>query len=535
MPRRTPESATLQVDPSRRRRTARWTSLTLIAFSLFYFAETLLRASEKWLWYDELCTYYICRLPSFKDSWAAVMHGADFNPPLFYLIYRTFMRVFGDGRIGMRLAPILGFWILCLCLFWIVNRRVGLSGGLVAMVLPLLTGAYAYAYEARAYGLLLGFFGLAILFWQKWEDQPKESRWLIGLALSLQAAFLIHCYAIVAVTPFVLVELYRSKRNRQIEWRVWVAILLPLAIACVSFIPLLRAYAPLKTYGFNAYFPSTISRIPVFFEILLGYSLLLAIAAIGLFAFDAVFDHGSADPVIEQPRLNNARADIILALAFLGMPFYGLIVAKVVKGPYVFRYFETAVIGFCLALAFGAGFRMRKRAAAIFTALVIAMAAFLFVLLIDHRVKGVGEELYEPSIKSFLSTDPHDPLKFYPLLHSSAYQSLPIAVPSIIQFLYLVHYWPEGIPHLYPVEVSSTSASYLLTRNVREGARVSYNPEVTFDRFVEQHPDFLVYTDSDDTAGIIAYLITHGAEIRSCTRDPYGNTMSQFHMPAQHH
>jgi hypothetical protein len=34
------------------------------------------------------------------------------------------------------------------------------------MLFPLITNAYPYAYEARPYGLLLGFCGLSLLCWQ---------------------------------------------------------------------------------------------------------------------------------------------------------------------------------------------------------------------------------------------------------------------------------------------------------------------------------------------------------------------------------
>ncbi len=534
MPTRTSESATLRVDPSRGPSAARWTSITLIVFSLFYFAETLLRASEKWLWYDELCTYYICRLPSFKDTWAAVLHGADYNPPLFYLIHRTFMRIFGDGRIAMRLPEILSFWVLCLCLFWIVKRRTGLLGGIVAMLLPLLTGAYFYAYEARPHGLVLGFFGLAVLFWQRWEDQPQNSRWLLWFALSLQAAFLTHCYAIVSLVPFGIVELFRAWRNRKIEWRVWIAMLLPLAIACVSFIPLLKAYGSIKS--FTGVFPASVRQIPACYETLLQFSLLLALFTVGLFAFDAIFKK-ETDASGQRPPTRNRSAASVLAVAFLGMPVYGLILAKVVGGPYLSRYFATVIIGAALAFGFGVGLNIRARVAAAFTGVLAAIAISSFLLLVYHRIKGVGEQLYEPVTHSLLSTDPHDPLKFFPVLQSNANSSLPIVVPAVPALLYLVHYWPAAIPRLYGVEGSTKSTSYLLNRNVREWARVNFNREDTFDHFTSEHPDFLVYTDVgtpySNTNSLLTYLVSKGAELRSFQLNGYGGAVSQFHMPAK--
>src|SRR5581483_2879451 len=109
------------------------------AFTIYYFADILLRASEKYFWYDELVTVYLCRLPTLGDIHQAVIHATDFNPPLFYLITRAAQSLAGEGLIATRLPEILGFWILCLALFAFVYRRAGLMAGFIAMALPVLT------------------------------------------------------------------------------------------------------------------------------------------------------------------------------------------------------------------------------------------------------------------------------------------------------------------------------------------------------------------------------------------------------------
>src|SRR5277367_3447932 len=66
-----------------------WGGITGIAlFSVLYFADIFLKASRKCFWFDELFTVYLCRLPDFKSTWTAVVHGADFNPPMLYLLTR---------------------------------------------------------------------------------------------------------------------------------------------------------------------------------------------------------------------------------------------------------------------------------------------------------------------------------------------------------------------------------------------------------------------------------------------------------------
>ena len=81
-----------------------WVTIAgIILVSVVYFTDIFLKASHKCFWFDELFAVYLCRLPSFTSTWSAVMHGADFNPPLFYLLTRGSQRLFGEGLIATRL------------------------------------------------------------------------------------------------------------------------------------------------------------------------------------------------------------------------------------------------------------------------------------------------------------------------------------------------------------------------------------------------------------------------------------------------
>ena len=109
--------------------------LAVCCFSLFYFIDIGLRASAKYFWLDELCTVYLCRLPDLGLVHQAVLHGTDFNPPLFYILTRLANAAFGDGLVISRLPAIVGVWLLCVSLFAMVWRRSGWVPGVVAMLL----------------------------------------------------------------------------------------------------------------------------------------------------------------------------------------------------------------------------------------------------------------------------------------------------------------------------------------------------------------------------------------------------------------
>src|SRR4051812_15622134 len=74
--------------------------LILAVFSLLYFPDIILRSSGKSFWFDEIYTVNVCRLPSFVDIQQAILHGADYNPSLFYVMTRFTGGPFGYDLIG---------------------------------------------------------------------------------------------------------------------------------------------------------------------------------------------------------------------------------------------------------------------------------------------------------------------------------------------------------------------------------------------------------------------------------------------------
>jgi len=195
-------------------------SAGIALISAIYFTDVFIRASHKYFWFDELLTTYLCRLPDFKSTWAAVLGGADFNPPLFYLLTRGAQRLFGEGLIATRLPSMVGVWIFGLCLFLFVAKRVGTSSGFIAGIFPFFTLAQYYAYEARPHGMVLGWCGLTLVCWQRSAEGRARNLWLAGFGLCLVGALLSHVYAVYLLFPFVLVEIYNILLRGRPNWRI---------------------------------------------------------------------------------------------------------------------------------------------------------------------------------------------------------------------------------------------------------------------------------------------------------------------------
>lgn len=468
--------------------------ISLLVFTLFYFADVCLRASSKYFWYDEILTLYFSRLPDLHALWGALHSGIESNPPAFHLLTRATEAIFGEGLIATRLPEIVGFWVMCLCLFTFVERRAGLIAGLTAMTLPMLTGAYYYAYEARPPILIAALASLALICWDNARSSPQRNRWMLGFGFALFAALMLHCYAILLTIPFGLSELTRDIRNRRINWPFWVALTLPLLPAIALYVPLTHAFGAIsKGTHFGSFEP-------VWPQILKSYVFLvqpcsaILLGALVLFAFDR--SNQPPHSTLEEGNTRFTWQDGLLLLAFLTFPVFGVLLGKILHTPYSTRYFLSALLGISIPFAVLAGVRPHRRwIARLVLSLIVLALALNFIRLVKHQLAGSGELVAEPSTQTRLNTVPGQPLYLHPLIVGiSGDHSTPIFVLSSLDFLYLLQYAPDLAPRLYFVQ-------YAQDMNLRElheflpWSPVKYNQTRIGLDLLQSHATLYIYGD----------------------------------------
>lgn len=196
--------------------------VVLLILSLVYASGAVLQARGKPLWFDEIITVIAASEPDARSTWNAASK-VDANPPLPHVLTHFSMTVFGKNEVGARVPAIAGFWIFCLCLFRF-TRRLGVFYAMAAMLIPVATGAYRYALEARAYGAELALCGLALVAWQAAAEGRRRMLSLPLLTVSLAAALLCHYYAVLMFLPIAAGEAVRTRRARRIDWPVWIAL-----------------------------------------------------------------------------------------------------------------------------------------------------------------------------------------------------------------------------------------------------------------------------------------------------------------------
>jgi Dolichyl-phosphate-mannose-protein mannosyltransferase len=453
----------------------------LCGFSIFYLISTSLIAARKLMWNDELFTFYISRLPTLSEMWSAVVTGADQSAPFFFMITRASLWLFGENHLATRLPEVLGFWLMSLCLFRFVAKRSSALHGFTAMLFPLVTTAYNYAYEARPYGLVLGFSALSLLCWQSAADGRYRKLPLVGLALSSAAAVSNHYYAVLLLFPLALGEVVRSVSRRRIDWPVWIAFGIAVTPLLV-FIPVIEAA---KTYTAHFWAQAYWKSLPESYYFLLKPSLLPLVAVVIFAAVYSTTHSVIPNSPHQRSCLTPSLHEIVAAFGFITIPIVAMIVGKVVTGVFTHRYVLLSVIGFSILIAFAA-YRLLDRRTIMGAVLLLSLFGGFAVLVVRNV-----QEANEVSIRQ-AKTDRF--LRF----HSE--NGLPIVASDAHTFMKLTYYSPRDIAsrlvYLADPELSLRHFGYTTVDRqmleLKPWFRLRIEP---YGPYVASHRRFFVYGD----------------------------------------
>ncbi len=209
------------------------------AATILFFAFTLYLSSIKPIRFDETFTYHISRLSSPIEIWVRMAQGiGETNPPYLHMLTHYVQKLPVSNELGIRILPMIGYWVMVCGVFCFARRRVSLAVALTAAAVSLC--AIYYAVEGRAYGVMLGCAGLALPLWQRMTESAKPLRYVLPLGLCFALATSVHFYGFLIMLPFVTGELVRSRR---------IASLMPMGIACLIGIAPLGTMLPFIAYS----------------------------------------------------------------------------------------------------------------------------------------------------------------------------------------------------------------------------------------------------------------------------------------------
>jgi dolichyl-phosphate-mannose-protein mannosyltransferase len=400
--------------------------LLLCSVSIMYLVSTCLLASRKLMWTDELFTFYIARLPSVSDIWSALLTGGEQIPPLFHIITRISLSLFGVSELAIRIPEVVGFWVMSLCLFRFVAKRSSALYGFAAMLFPLVTKAYSYAYEARPYGIVLGFAGVSLICWQSAVEGHNRKLSLIGLTVSLAAAVSNHYYAVLLLLPLAVGEAVRSFSLRRLDLPIWAAYgsgMTPILL----FAPLIQQG---RTQSAIFWAQPHWGQLTDFYYSLLTPALLPLVGMLIVAAVYSTTHPTSASSLIQESRPTPPFYEVAVAFGFVAIPVVAVLLAILVTGAFTNRYALASVIGFSIVFAFAAYRLLDGRA---------IIGASLVVLLCGGFVMG--------EVRTFQSIveDSSAEAETYEFLQSNNEDKLPIVASDLYDFMTLAHYAPPDI------------------------------------------------------------------------------------------
>lgn len=125
----------------------------VVVFTAGFWWLMIARACIKPLWHDEIYTLVLSTTPSLRAMWAAQLAGLDLMPPLNPVLTHILAQAVGINHVSLRLPAMLGVWTTAVVSFVLVRQRSDSVTAINALLLPLLLGSAAVAYEARGYGL----------------------------------------------------------------------------------------------------------------------------------------------------------------------------------------------------------------------------------------------------------------------------------------------------------------------------------------------------------------------------------------------
>lgn len=184
-----------------------WLILTIIAF-VFLFSGI----NHEGIWCDEAFSYAMVR---HNFIWIIIYTFYDVHPPLYYLILKLFVMVFGTSTIALRFLSIIG----SISMLWLgagpIRRLLGQKTALIfAGLMIILPATLIYSHEVRMY-TWANFFTLAgIIYGYSSIMTNKKKDWILFAFFSL-AGMYTHYYSLVAIfLGHVIIFIYILIKSR---------------------------------------------------------------------------------------------------------------------------------------------------------------------------------------------------------------------------------------------------------------------------------------------------------------------------------
>jgi hypothetical protein len=457
---------------------------------------------HKTLWYDEIFTVLVATQPTWHKFVQAM--PADGNPPLYALLTRLSIHLFGLTDLAVRLPSMVAFLAALAGVYVFVRRECGVVFGLLAVLLTYSEPGWAYSIEARPYALLLAFMMLALVSWQSAtravEATPRRPRRLAlaGMVIGIVGSILSHNIGIIEVgVPLLFGEAVRLYHTRRPDWPILATALAAIPTLAVTWPMMHRTHDLLLIYSQAAMSPLTLAKLhaywisnPLFLISWPGVvsSDLIMILAIAVFANWVLHwlkgsqvahlphaQEGTANTVPSYIVASALGASLLIPVTMLALMFS--------SGYYICRYGIGCIAGIAMLACFLLARRGQKQ-------IKLCMSVILLVLLVHGYAHIKAKKVLYPTTK----VDTIDPV----LLSDTS--GLPVVISNPLAFLPTWWHAPASMKSKF-VYLADTPTALQYGYVVPEVALMAEKPFLSapledYSAFLSTHDHFRIYLDS---------------------------------------
>jgi uncharacterized membrane protein len=219
-------------------RRIRWAAIVALAAGVL-----IHKLGAKDIWLDEAASWQTASMPV---SALIAETAQDIHPPLYYLVLKGWMQLWGDSLVALR-----SFSVVCgvvsLWLMFELGAALRLREGVLCAAVAwcaVSPHTVFYDQEARMYPLLTALVLGASLAYRRWIDSEGTSRrWLVSYVLCATAALYVHYFAsliIVALSCHALVWGRRARTGEGVTPRsgwTWIGANSVVVAAYAAWIP----------------------------------------------------------------------------------------------------------------------------------------------------------------------------------------------------------------------------------------------------------------------------------------------------------
>lgn len=299
--------------------------------ALFFFLIYVSLCFNDNVWTDEAFTIDLLKL-----DFRGILHGtaSDVHPPLYYLIAKCFVLVFGDSLLSLKMISIIP---MLLCMTWgaaIVWKRFDFHTALLfSVLLGAIPCTMEYAVQIRMYSWAI-FFITFMGLWAYEAYLEQSWRYFAGIVLTSAAAAYTHYFAFVSailIYGFLFLALACQKRRGLLKWLASVLASLLLFVPWMPYMKI-QVRGVSKSYWIKEITGETIREfLPFLFDMDIPFSTAIWAALLILGMLLAV-----------RMIVKRETAKGVYALLLLAVPIFtavtGVVASSLIRPIFIVRY-----------------------------------------------------------------------------------------------------------------------------------------------------------------------------------------------------